>query len=508
MAQQRIPNYNDLLRQSDSVARNQFNYDPRIGLAESRRFEANVPAFNQGARENQMLQNPDAFIGIPEGGRSDPSIVQATPQTVEAKRYIIVDTAQRDWTKQPNPYSNLIFTFGSQTTTNSNTPVYSNNPFIPTFADEQQNAPSIVPGLPNTTGWTLSNIKYPAYNSSVPKGNFVGYDTGYIVQASGAGFGSVFTPCNVQSIRLVRAVLPQRQFLSIPIVPNNSNSAYIESNIIGKPYSTFSTYPYLLFNINEYFGQYVGGNEPVRRSFSVMTQKGRTQTDFQIGVGVQQYDYEPWGEEALSFQSPLTNLQRVQLSVADPNGVPFSQNDNLSIQLIQSDSNKMYLKCFTNSYQYFSSNELRVGDRVVFNSDTLSNIFKSEVLDYLNNQKRQFVQAMIGQSFPVLKLLDYIPDSNGIYVDRSDISGAERTTPYVSSYNGFLIPNFTTTTSNGAAVTVYPDAIDKFTSNVLEPNLYIGSNIPVLNTTLQPVYVLELKVLQPDTGKLGGSIVV
>jgi hypothetical protein len=42
-----------------------------------------------------------------------------------------------------------------------------------------------------------------------------------------------------------------------------------------------TTYPYLLFYLNEYFGQYVGGNEPMRRSFSVMTQKQRQQADFQ-----------------------------------------------------------------------------------------------------------------------------------------------------------------------------------------------------------------------------------
>jgi len=38
--------------------------------------------------------------------------------------------------------------------------------------------------------------------------------------------------------------------------------------------------------------------------------------------------------------------------------------------------------------------------------------------------------------------------------------------------------------------------------------LYIGSNLPFLNTSLQPVYTLELETQEPDTGAIGGKIVV
>jgi hypothetical protein len=60
----------------------------------------------------------------------------------------------------------------------------------------------------------------------------------------------------------------------------------------------------------------------------------------------------------------------------------------------------------------------------------------------------------------------------------------------------------------GNARASFPGSIDAITSNVLEPTLYTGSNLPFLNTSLQPVYTLELETQQPDTGSIGGKIVV
>jgi hypothetical protein len=315
----------------------------------------------------------------------------------------------------------------------------------------------------------------------------------------------------------VRAVLPQRQFLSIPIDPcgtavDMSTSEFIQSNLVGKPYSTFSTYPYLLFNLNEYFGQYLGGNEQIRRSFSVMTQRQRQQTNFQTDVGVQQYDYEPWGQEALTFQSPITNLKQVEITITDPIGTTFLQNDALTISRIEATDDKMYLKCFTGNFQYFSSNELRVGDRVSFYPETLSNMLKSPILAALDPQKAQFITSLSNATFPVLQLLDYVLGSNNFYVPRDE--SRARTTPYVSSYNGFIIPNFVTIGSDGGASPALPNSIDPGTNAVLEPNVLLSyiptltiSNLPFLNTSLQPVYTMELETAEPDTSGIGGQIV-
>jgi hypothetical protein len=236
-----------------------------------------------------------------------------------------------------------------------------------------------------------------------------------------------------------------------------------------------------------------------------MTQKYRQQTFFDTNIGVQQYDYEPWNEDALKLQSPITSLQKLAITITDPVGTGFTQNDSLSVAVIQASSNQMYLRCFTNSFQYFSGNDLRVGDRISFYPQTLSNILNSPILAVLDPQKRLFTTALLNTTFPVLELLDYVVNSNGIYVPR-DASTA-RTSPYVSSYNGFVIPNFITFGANGDAIPTYPNAADPGSSNVLEPNVLVGSNIACLNTSLQPVYTLEIETAAPDTSQLGGTIV-
>jgi len=505
--------YASIMMREQAMARQNYNFDPRERFLQSQYTNRMIEAFNVTIPNNTAEAPPPS--DEEEITRLDPSTVQDAPTTRVTKKYIIIDASQRDWVKQANPYTNLVFTFGSQSLTASNPIVYSNNPFVPTFAVEQaSNNPPLV-GVPNTRGWTLSvgasNVFYPPYNPNLPKGIPVGTDTGYLIQPSGYGFGSSANATNIASIRLIRAVLPQRQFLSIPIDASTSGvdastSQFIQENLVGKPYSTFSTYPYLLFNLNEFYGQYVGGNEPMRRSFSVMTQKQRSQTDFQVSVGVQQYDYEPWGSEALDLQSPITTLKQLAITITDPIGTTFTQNDNLTISLIQSTDNKMYLKCFTGSFQYFSSNELRVGDRVSFYSNTIADMLKSPILAVLNPDKAAFVRSLTNATFPVLQLLDYVKDIDGIYKPR-DASSA-RTTPYVASYNGFLIPNFVTIDQNGNASATFPNSIDSVTSNVLEPNVLAGSDLPFLNTTLQPVYTLEFEMVEPDTSKIGGKIVV
>jgi hypothetical protein len=454
------------------------------------------------------------------GSRNDANAVQASPATVPVKTYVVIDTALRNWVLQPNPYSNLVYSFGSQSVNGYSPPVYTNNSFVPTFGADVNGVLNTLPGLPNSAGWYLSNVFYPAYNSSLPKGNFLAYDTGYNIAPSGLGFGSVFLPSNVQSIRLVRALLPQRQFLDIPVLVNSNASAYdlsnygvggvLQTQLGNTPYSTFATYPYLLFNLNEYTGKYVGGNEAMRRAFSVMTQKTRTQTNFSLNVGVQHYDYEPWNEEALVFQSPITTLQQLKLSISDPNGLPFVQNDGLSVVFIQTDSNQLFLQCFTGASQYFNDNELRIGDRIVFDTTTLSNCVKSTIIA-ANAAKVAFINSLVGVSFPVLQLLDYVTNTNGQFVPRT--TETARTKSYDTSYNGFLIPNFLTSSATGDVTATYPTAADPGNSNILyfpvQYNLnpiQVASNLPFLNTALQPTYTLELTCLQPDTARLGGHI--
>lgn len=520
-----MTDYQALMRQTHREAMGNYSFDPRERLENMRSSSNAVQTFNSTTPDARAAVRPEDYEEESFGSRADENSVQTSPNTRSFKRYVIMDASQRDWVKQPNPYTALTFTFGSQTLAAVNPIVYTNNSFVPTFAVEQaSNVPPLV-GVYNNRGWSLNTgtaiVQYPAYNPNKPPGIPVGTDTGYIIQPSGAGFGSSGNINNVAAIRLVRAVLPQRQFLSIPIDPSSSSvdgqtSAFIQSNLVGKPYSTFSTYPYLLFNINEFFGQYLGGNDQIRRSFSVMTQRQRQQTNFQTDVGVQQYDYEPWGAEALAFQSPITNLKRLEVSITDPIGTTFSQNDTLTISTIQATSNRMYLNCFTPNARYFSANELRVGDRVSFYPETLSNMLKSPILNVLDPDKTAFIRALANTTFPVLQLLDYVdnPEVPGDFIPRD--ASSSRTTPYVSSYNGFIIPNFVTIQSDGDAVPTYPNSMDFDTGEVIVPSTLLSylttdptkNTLPFLNTSLQPVYTLELETLEPDTSKIGGKIVV
>jgi hypothetical protein len=172
---------------------------------------------------------------------------------------------------------------------------------------------------------------------------------------------------------------------------------------------------------------------------------------------------------------------------------------------MQTDSNQMYIKCFTPNFSYFSGNEMRIGDRIVFYAPTISNMSKSQYLAVQNADKRKFVEQLLIGTFPVLALLDYVenPDT-GVFVPRT----TPRTLPYIASYNGFVIPNFFTVGAEGLVSPTYPRSIDSGTYTILEPNSLVGSNLEFMNASLQPVYTLELEIRQPDTGAIGGKIVL
>jgi hypothetical protein len=139
-------------------------------------------------------------------------------------------------------------------------------------------------------------------------------------------------------------------------------------------------------------------------------------------------------------------------------------------------------------------------------TNTLTDMLKSPILAVLDPQKAEFIMSLSNATFPILQLLDYVKDVNGIYQPRN--ASSARTTPYVASYNGFIIPNFIRVDQDGFAFPLYPKSVDPDTFNVLEPTVLAGSNLPFLNTSLQPVYTLEFEMVEPDTSKIGGKIVV
>ena len=143
--------------------------------------------------------------------------VQQLPQTMMNKRYIVIDTAHRNFVQQPNPYSNLIFSFGSQVPQYVSRPVTANNKFVPLYASNILGERNTVPGLPNHTGWIFNGVSYLPYDPNrvnVPNCNLP--NDNYFIQPSGLGFGTVDQATFVTSIRIVRVILPQKQFLLVP----------------------------------------------------------------------------------------------------------------------------------------------------------------------------------------------------------------------------------------------------------------------------------------------------
>lgn len=518
--------YHRLLASEDAGARQNYDFDPRVAYHMQNtilreHMEPAVP--NTAGRD---LENPAGFTGVPEGSHSDSNVMQSSPKMAVVRRYIIVDTAQRDWTKYPNPYSNLIFTFGGQGDTQKPVPVYTNQATYPFFALPPTTNISFIPlpGTSNIRGFSYidsnSGIQrdLSAYNSSLPRGNFVAYDTPPNFLNSGDYFGTPNTPSNVISIRLVRAILPQTPFVSYPADPLfTTNASGTKNTVAATPYNTFGTYPYLLFYLNEYRGQYYAPTEAGCKAFTVLTQCNRAQLNFSLTNGAQYFDYTPWNGEGLEFQSPLTSLQKIAITVADPHGVPFAVNqpDDIAIDNILLASStisgstyvsRATLLCVTPAYKTYPETQLRVGDRVSFYKPYLQLMQKSSAIGS-NSQKRNFIKSLIDQTFPVLDVRTYKFDpATNTYIPGSNvISSTDSTIDY---FNVFFIPNFTKRLDNGTLIDLYPDAVDSDNSILnVQSILGIGNSLPVLNVTQQPVYSFEMVHKIPDTSEIGGRVV-
>lgn len=524
-----MSDYHLLLAREDKLART--GYDPRVAYHNQTRVlrETMIPSVSRSCNAPD-LGDPSAFAGIPEGSRSDSNSVQAAPKTITTKRYVIVDSAQRDWLIYPNPYSNVTFAFGGQGNTNTPVPVYTNNPTYPSFALPPTTSTGFnpTPGSKNTRGFSYydpqgNQVDLSAYNASLPLGNFIAYDSNInATTGSGDAFGTPLTPCNVGAIRLVRAQLPQTPFVAYPTDPVFSTDASdSKTAATATPYSTFATYPYLLFYLNEYRGRYYGPTEASTRAFAALTQCNRQQIDFRISNGVQYLDYVPWNMEGIEFQSPLTSLQKLQYTVADPTGTAFAttQPDNLttdSIRLAQvlisgvPKVSRATLVCSTPAYKKYPETQLRVGDRVTFHTPTLSNLLKSPTID-VNTNKRAFVKALIGTTFPVLAVDKYAYNTSwGAFYKDPSSSAISLTDAKIDYFNVFYIPNFTTQLDNGVLLDVYSNAVDsnnQYSLLDIQTLLGVGCNLPLLNVTQQPVFTFELDIVSPDTSGIGGTLV-
>lgn len=390
--------YQSLLAEADQEANQEYTVDPRMMLYNTRYApQSNVTGYSQRIssvpfstvteeEENQIAVEPLTEIdtlAVP---------VQDQPNFIESTSVIIVDTAQRDWTAQPDTYSNT-FSFINPTITSSGPqPYYSNNPVVPFAAYDfpdinsgafTRNAPVYVPNirpqlidpsaggivtinqqflkkglLANTWGWRLvydgntGNLKhynvsdpssyiqpndrvvyFPTYDPKTSKGQLIGTDSAINTLASNKiTFGTQLALTNVKSLKLSRATLPMRRFDSFdPVIYGDASANFTTGTTI----NTFHSEPYILMTINNLTGQYYGAAPVVHNAFSALVQQQRSLMDSTNSTILAQYqDYYPWAAEAYQFDPPLAQLSNTTIALSNSTGQPFTHLDDLNSTIL------------------------------------------------------------------------------------------------------------------------------------------------------------------------------
>uniref|UniRef100_A0A6C0I5Q4 Uncharacterized protein n=1 Tax=viral metagenome TaxID=1070528 RepID=A0A6C0I5Q4_9ZZZZ len=373
--------YQSLLSSADEEARQDYNVDPRVQMYQTRNLEQNV---------NPYTGIPSAQL--PEFEQNDEDLappVQDAPETTEKTSIVIIDTANRDWVKQPNAYS-FVFSFGASLPTSQQSalqvPYYYNNALVPFAAYDMplnansnlgssslinvqqlpNNTPRIIPGtsipvpapvgtpgtgatLGQTYGWRLvvdtsGNLKhadpfnpnnilpsdqiiyFPVYNPRESRGATIGIDTIFqLITGGDLGFSTQLKVTNVTSLKLARATIPIRKF--DPYSPTEIASSWLNA---------LHTEPYLLMYVENLKGIYYGSTSNIQNAFTALVQQQRRPLDITVpGVLIQFQDYYPWSKEAFEFTPPVAQLSNAVISLADNNGNFLSHTDDLNLIMIR-----------------------------------------------------------------------------------------------------------------------------------------------------------------------------
>ncbi len=384
--------YQSLLAETDKEAQEDYFIDPRIAQYATRNAgPCNVGVYTHKhqiyadiaeASENKIVMQPSTEIdslAVP---------VQDQPTMVDSNTIVIVDTAQRDWTVQPDAYSN-VFSFTAQDSgtysSNQLIPYYYNNSNVPLAAYDVQ-LPTSVSLLPQVNftpnnkpkmidpttggivtlntpwqnqgllaqvwGWRLVYdgvtgalkkfpapinpndrvVYFPVYNPNESRGAIIGSDvyTNWGLQSTAGSFGTQLTLSNVKSIRLIRATLPVRRFDAY------NPSIYVDRNFglstnTAVLLNTFHTEPYVLMSISNMQGQYYGAAQCVQKSFAALVQQQRSVFNAAEGAYLAQFqDYYPWSDEAYKYDPPLSQLSNINITLSNHNGKQYTHLDDLN----------------------------------------------------------------------------------------------------------------------------------------------------------------------------------
>ena len=551
--------YKSLLVNADYEARNEYDFDPRVAFLATSETQRHIEPMNYTApttlsAERVTIQElndaPDTLdtLTLP---------VQQPPSMIPRSRMIVIDTAQRDWTLQPDAYSN-VFSFGTQTPISNDGPqvaFYFNNPTVPLSAYETpltalkvpagkqiQTVANITP-LPfppqaripsyfSTTdqglvtpkyGWSIvlsnntllhspqpfsysdPNVKifyYPVYNSALTAGAQIGID----IQPSRYGvnnylFSTQLALSNVTEIKLLRAILPVRG--TQPYKP----SAFAGS--IAYP-DAFHMQPYVLMTIQNIKGNYYGGSQIVQNSFSILTQNTRNIYDGGNAFPGQFSDYYPWGDEVYSFDPPMARMSNANIQVYNNTGIPFSQVDSLNIVGMRFDSSNIGSVQFfvtqnpntvsgglTDSNAFLNT-DLRVGDEIKFYSPTLTQIG----FDASCSPPLAALSQLMSNNFLVtgINSNDFSPS---FVFPSSDIGTSFTAVPKLTSgYAGLsnaarTIRTLLTTLSQ-VSLLQYSGVTQSGLTFMNRRTFSQDYPLPMLNMNTQATFVMQVTTLEPD----------
>lgn len=479
------------------------------------------------------------------------------------KQLVVLDTAHRDWTQQSNAYA-CSFAFGTPLTTPATTiqrfPIYENNRTIPTIAD--QNTAKVL-GVFNSTGFTISTVgSFAPYNPTAPLGNLVGYDT-YSNTVTPA-FSTSNKISNVVSMKLARAVLPFRQFFNFnpnliqwytSSLSQGSNTTQTLSTVSGSTtttvstavtttqvsnvfqnmYTTFMTEPYILLNVNNFQGQYYGGNDPINRAFTALAQDRRITLNPATGIGAQFQDYYAWSDEAFTFNSPLATIPKFDIALTKNNGQVYEQIDDIQIiglaiyarnnlssfntagwpVPVNPSAGACLIGAFVqraggtagappvNTKGWISKTEVRAGDRISFHQPTLLSLIQSP--DVLSNP----------YASTYLTLFNWMLSNDATVVYTSLAEGptllSDNQTPWlntivfpydVAEYDGYIASS-NLLNQSAFPVTLGPDPVPIAGLNAL--SVSNSHSIPIMNNNMQATIAFELTCLVPDVASLSST---
>lgn len=549
--------YKSLLVNSDHDARTDYDFDPRVAfqatanptqVIEPINYVTPVPIATVQPTIEELTDSPNMLetLTLP---------VQQPPSMVPFKRTVVIDTAQRDWTVQPDAYSN-VFSFGTQLPMSNDGPqvaYYFNNPTIPLTAYETPSNALRVPvgqvkqtvtnnkplrfpsdatvptyfstinqGLVYPTyGWSivLSNDKpihypqkynsdevrvfyYPVYDPAQTAGAQIGID----IQPARYGineyvFSTQLALSNVAEIKFIRAVLPVRGTQPYKAGTFTGSLVYPDG---------FHLQPYILMTIQNLKGNYYGGSQVVQNSFSILTQNTRNVYDGAATLPAQFSDYYPFGDESYVFDPPMSRMSNANIQLYNNAGIPFSQLDSLNIVAMQLDTTSIgSIRCFVTQNitsvssgltdsNAFLQTDIRVGDEIKLYSPTLTQMG----FDASCSPSLSAMSHLMSNNFLVTAVNsnDFTPS---FVFPTSDIGTSFTVVPKLTG--GYTGLSNAVSTICGLLRTLSQVSLVQY-SGVTQPGLTFMNQrtfsqdypIAMLNIHGQATFVMEVTTLEPD----------